>query len=116
MAVLRRQPEADQALKRWIGEGEQIEMSSVAWSEFLCGPVSAEQLHRARAFVSHVEPFTISDAALAAELFNVTGRRSRTPGNCMIAASAIRRDSAVATFDRSGFARFTAFQLRLVPL
>ena len=78
-------------------------------------PLSEEKA-RAAIVVSRVEPFHARDAALAAELFNSTGRRSRSHPDCMIAAAAIGRDSELATFDRRGFAPFEAFNLRLFPL
>jgi predicted nucleic acid-binding protein len=116
IAVIERNREAEAALERWIQEGEEIAMSSVAWSEFLCGPVSLAQQKRAKEFVSRVEAFTLDDATLAAELFNATGRRQRSHADCMIAAAAIRRASTIATFDRSGFAQFEPFNLRLLVL
>jgi predicted nucleic acid-binding protein len=101
------------ALEKWLRRGEVIAMSAVAWSEFLCGPLTAEQTERARIFVSRVEAFTPADAVLAAELFNATGRRQRNHADCMIAASAIGRGARLATLDRIGFARFATFQLKL---
>ncbi len=116
VAVIEHNQTAEEALTRWIEVGEEIAMSGVAWSEFLCGPVSLQQRERARKFISRVEPFTADDATLAAELFNATGRRPRSHADCMIAATAISRGSAIATFDRSGFSQFEAFKLRLLPL
>jgi predicted nucleic acid-binding protein len=101
------------ALEKWLQRGEVIAMSAVAWSEFLCGPLTAEQAERARIFVSRIEAFTLADAVLAAELFNATGRRQRSQADCRIAASAIGRGAKLATLDRIGFARFANFQLKL---
>ena len=116
VAALRGEPAATRAIQRWLERDEVIAMSAIAWSEFLCGPLTDEEKARAAIVVSRVEPFHARDAALAAELFNSTGRRSRSHPDCMIAAAAIGRDSELATFDRRGFAPFEAFNLRLFPL
>ena len=116
ISVIRRDPKANRALARWVASGEEITMSSIAWSEFLCGPVSVRHVETARTFVERIEPFTAEDAALAAELFNETGRRSRSHADCMIAASAIGRDCPFATLERSGFVAFRRYRLKLQPV
>lgn len=113
IGALRGSSPAVRPLERWIREGESISLSAVAWSELLCGPLTAGQAERARIFVSRVDPFTREDATLAAELFNATGRRQRSLADCMIAATAIRREARLATFDRAGFSRFVRFRLQL---
>lgn len=91
-------------------------MSAIAWSEMLCGPLTPDEKGRALMIVGRIEPFDVEDGELAADLFNATGRRSRSHADCMIAAAAIRRGSVLATLDRPGFARFRRFQLQLQPL
>lgn len=93
--------------------GEVIAMCTVAWSEFLCGPLLPGDLERARTFVTHLEPFTSDDAVMAAGLFNETGRRQRSHSDCMIAACAVRRRALLATSNRVDFRRFEKFGLRL---
>lgn len=113
IAVLRDDTKATRLIRPWLTRNDRVVMSAVAWSEFLCGPLISEDEEQARMVVSSIEPFTIEDAAFAAELFNSTGRRSRSHADCMIAAGALRRGAVLATFDRSGFAPFRRFKLAL---
>ncbi len=99
---------------RWIHRGEMLNMSSIAWAEFLCGPVEAHDARVARSILTAIEPLTDVDAEHAAELFNATGRRNRSLADCMIAASAIRRRARLATLDKPDFVRFRAFGLKLM--
>ena len=85
-------------LNRWIRRGESINISSIAWAEFLCGPVELGRASKARSLLAAIEPFTDTDAGFAAELFNTTGRRSLA--DCLIAAFAIRRRARLATLVR----------------
>jgi predicted nucleic acid-binding protein len=103
-------------LERWLGADCIIEVSAVAWSEYLCGPVLADDIAVSRGFISRVEPFTEKDAALAGELFNQTGRRPRSHADCMIASHAIGRGALLATLNLQDFRRFEKFKLRLLPL
>jgi predicted nucleic acid-binding protein len=105
---------ADIKLQDWIEGDEDLGISSIAWSELLCGPLTDEDAVLAESlFVAH-EPFLIVDAVKAAELFNGTGRRSRTLADCQIAAVAIRCGARMATHNVSDFAPFQSYGLKLI--
>lgn len=101
-------------LDRWTRAGIRIQISAIAWSEYLCGPLDHTVVALARKLVNSVEAFTEEDAELASALFNDTGRRSRSHVDCMIAAHAIRRGGALATLNVRDFRPFEKFDLRLV--
>jgi predicted nucleic acid-binding protein len=90
-------------LDSWALAGETISTSAMAWSEFLCGPLSAAHTGAALAVLSDVEPVTAADAALAADLFNKTGRRRGSLADCIIAAIAIRSGASLATENQADF-------------
>ena len=50
---------------------------------------------------------------MAARLFNGSGRRRGTMIDCMIAATALAEEAAVATSNPGDFSRFEAFGLAL---
>jgi len=63
----------------WLDENELIAMASVAWYEFLCGPVSNEEIELATAVLTNgVIPFTEAEAAVSAKLFNAVNRSRGT--------------------------------------
>ena len=101
-------------IERWLRERVSVQVSAIAWSEFLCGPLTEREVEDARAVVAVVEPFTADDAAAAADLFNQTGRRSRSHVDCMIAAHAIGRQAAFATLNLHDFRPFARFGLKLL--
>jgi len=113
VAVLASGSTYSQELDDWLRRGAQLQISAIAWSEYLCGPLDPERISSARKLVTIIEPFTEHDADLASELFNQTGRRSRSHVDCMIAAHAIRRNAALATLNRVDFKRFEKFRLKL---
>lgn len=88
-------------------------MSTIAWSEFLCGPINETALSLALLVVALRPPFTEEMAAMAAQLFNGSGRRRGTMVDCMIAATAISEDARIATANPGDFHRFEAFGLSL---
>jgi len=83
-------------------------MSAIAWAEFLCGPVDEHQVKLAAQIVSERVPFGEEDAAVAARLFNESGRHRGSLVDCMLAAAALRAGAAVATANPSDFRRFEA--------
>jgi len=103
----------NRALKRWLSAGTTIAMSSVAWTEFLCGPLSEDERELASQVVNERPEFTEEDATIAADLFNQSGRRRSSLTDCMIAAVALRQGAALATANRRGFQRFKSLGIEL---
>lgn len=91
----------------WAAAQESVNVSTVAWAEFLCGPMDATGEALAQQLFPQPEPFLPADAVLAASLFNQTGRRSRTLADCMIAAVAIRCGAKLATLNTGDFQPLT---------
>lgn len=102
------------SLRGWIEAGESLRISAVAWAEFLCGPLDANDKALALALFSRVEPLLAADAEKGAELFNLTGRRSRSLADCLIAAVAMRCGAKLATGNRADFQPFVSHGLILV--
>ena len=92
--------------RAWSAAGEVFGVSTVAWAEYLCGPLDPAAEAIARRIFPNPEAFLAADAALAADLFNRTGRRSRSLADCMIAAVAIRCGAKLATIDAQDFNPF----------
>lgn len=103
----------DRQFRQWIESGEAPGVSAVAWTEFLCGPVSAGEIDIAGRLLAERTPFTEEDAEIAARLFNDSGRRRGTLADCMMAAVSIRIGARLATTNRSDFERLEGSGLRL---
>ncbi len=104
---------AETKLLSWLTAGEDFAISAVAWSEFLCGPLTPQDELLAQLLLSAPEPFLAADARKAAELFNATGRRSRRMADCQIAAVAIRCGVKLATGNTADFVPFQSHGLGL---
>jgi predicted nucleic acid-binding protein len=100
-------------VRTWRRTGEALGISSISWSEFLCGPLNATDEALAQTLFPAAEPFLSSDAHKAAELFNATGRRSRSLADCQIAAVALRCNARIATVNASDFTLFQGQGLTL---
>ena len=94
--------EADE-LSRCMSLGMRIGISVIAWSEFLCGPLEVENRDFAARVVGVPEPFIAADAQMAADFFNVSGRRKGHLADCMIAATAMRLGAGLATTNPRDF-------------
>lgn len=106
----------DRVLRIWLKNRVPLAMSSIGWSEFLCGPVDGSHLGLVRSIVRDVLPFQEEDAVLAAGLFNRSGRRRGTHADCVIAAAAIRAGAPLASANPADFKRFVGEGLELSPL
>ena len=103
----------DHSLRGWIRDGQTIGLSAIAWTEFLCGPVAEQHFAAVAQIFSECVPFRDQDARLAADLFNRTGRRRGSLVDCMIAATALNCEAALATVNSEDFRRFGAAGLAL---
>ena len=97
---------AHEKFRAWTQAREDCNASSIAWAEFLCGPLDAPAEAIARQIFPNPEPFLPADAVMAARLFNQTGRRSRSLADCMVAAVAIRCGAKLATINTADFQFF----------
>lgn len=98
----------------WIVEGNFLAASSVSWSEFCNGPVTAEQRKTVEtALDDRILNFSKPMAEMASFLFNSTGRRRGAHSDCMIAACAIISGAPLSTLNLKDFERFILHGLRL---
>lgn len=104
------------SLLNWADQGERFCVSSIAWYEFLCGPISDEQEAAMRMLVTEIIPFDDTLGKKTAQLFNQTGRCRQLRVDAMIAATAIAKNAPLATNNTADFARFSPFGLRLTGI
>jgi predicted nucleic acid-binding protein len=103
----------ERRLRAWLRRREPVRISSIAWAEFLCGPVAAPVIEEVAEVVGEPTSFDAVDAILAAEMFNAAGRRRGSLLDCMIAASALGANARLATSNPADFRRFVSFGLDL---
>ncbi len=113
VAARARDSRESRRLQEWLASASRLQVSAPAWSEYLCGPILEGDIEITRRLLSAIDPFLQTDAELASELFNLTGRRSRSLLDCMIAAHAIRREALLATLNIDDFRRFEPYGLKL---
>jgi predicted nucleic acid-binding protein len=104
---------AHSRFRSWSASREAFGVCTVAWAEYLCGPLDPTAESLARRIFPNPEAFLPADAALASALFNRTGRRSRSLADCMIAAVAIRCGAKLATINTQDFSPFQPHGLML---
>ena len=103
-------------LRGWLRDGASIEISSIGWAEFLCGPLDSSDIQLASRVVSTTVSFMAEDAVLSASLFNDSGRRRGSLTDCRIAATAVRADASLATSNPADFGRFETMGLSIVTI
>jgi predicted nucleic acid-binding protein len=104
-----------QNVDRWLAAGEPLSASTLAWTEFLNGPVSAVEIALVESVIEEkLVAFEKPTAVLAAELFNQGGRRRGSRFDCLIAATAILNGAGLATENRKDFEPFIPFGLKLL--
>jgi predicted nucleic acid-binding protein len=101
-------------LRNWLQHGETFAASSVAWAEFLNGPVRSDQIERVEYLIqSKIISFGRREAEISSQLFNQTGRRRGSQPDCFIAATAICARAPLATRNTKDFQPFVPLGLRL---
>ena len=114
ISALRRGSAEDRRLREWLAQSQPIGISAVGWAEFLCGPVDVHDVELAARVVDEPVALLAPDAGMAAELFNLAGRRRGSLNDCMIAATALRAGASVATTNLTDFRRFGPAGLRVM--
>ncbi len=101
-------------VRQWLANDQEVGTSTIAWSEFVSGPVSQKDINAVEFVLSgHLAVFGRDEAILAGKLFNQSGRKRGSRLNCFIAATAIRGDAQLATQNKKDFSVFTNSGLRL---
>jgi predicted nucleic acid-binding protein len=96
---------AHRRLRAWLTAGQPLAISAMAWSEFRCGPLTPEVLAAWESLIAdRIVPLDRTIAERASDLFNLTGRRTRSLPDCLIAATAMRSGARLATLNRADFA------------
>jgi len=102
------------SILRWVSDGNQISVSTIAWSEFCNGPLTSEAREAAEISLNgRILPFDQAMAEKASQLFNATGRRRGSHSDCMIAATAIISNAPLSTLNLKDFNRFIPCGLRI---
>lgn len=112
--ALRKRTSEDSLLRRWLRDRADIAISVICWTEFLCGPVSTQDIEMVSTLFPEPLPFEPDNAVMAAGLFNASGRRRGSLTDCMVAATAVHARATLATSNAADFKRFEAAGLTLV--
>ena len=101
-------------MRGWLEANLTLAASSIAWMEFVSGPVSAPAIESIRHTLGdRILAFTSAEAELAATLFNAVGRGRALRYDCMIAATAIVAGAELATRNVADFRLFVPHGLVL---
>ena len=100
-------------LVAWVEAGEILITPMPAWFEFICGPVTDEQMETMRAFLTTIVPFGEAEAMEAARLFNAIDRKRSLRVDSMIAGTASAAKARLATMNRADFEPFVPHGLQL---
>jgi predicted nucleic acid-binding protein len=104
-----------QNVDQWLATGEPLAASALAWTEFLNGPVGADEIALVESVIEgNLIPIEKRTAVLAAQLFNQAGRRRGSRFDCLIAATAILANAELATENKNDFTPFVPFGLKLI--
>jgi predicted nucleic acid-binding protein len=107
-------PSPQPRLLALLNAEEKLAISAVAWSEFLNGPVTLQQVEDASGMLEQrIIPFGVFEAEIASKLFNQNGRKRGSQPDCFIAATAICSKALLATYNRKDFSVFAIAGLRL---
>jgi predicted nucleic acid-binding protein len=102
------------SLETAVSSGASCATCSIAWHEYVRGPLS-ETDHQRTGWIleNRIYGLDKEDAEIAAILFNRTGRKRSSTSDCLIAASALRRNMQLVTLNVSDFEPFTPLGLQL---
>lgn len=106
-----------QYTEKAIRNGTQACTSSVAWHEYVRGPLLDQDRDRAlRVIESRIFSLDRRQAEVASELFNLTGRRRGSTADCLIAAYAVCHKTDLLTCNLGDFRPFVPLGLSLAAI
>src|SRR6266581_1832949 len=104
VAVLRAGGSQSEALQRWVRAGARIQISAIAWSEYLCGPLEPALVPVARKLLSSIEPSPnktpSSQASFSIERGDAIAAISTPAGEGAIALVRLSGGDAIAAADK----------------
>ena len=97
--------------------GGQAFTCSVAWHEYVRGPLEKRDQQRAlRIIKQRIEPLGREAAEIAAVLFNATGRCRGSTADCLIAAVTLCKNAQLVTWNTDDFRVFVPHGLKLAEM
>ena len=104
-------------VRQWLAAGEMLAVSAPAWFEYISGPITAAEISRAESLLQGgIVGFEKNASHLAADLFNLTGRKRAMKLDCMIAASCLLNRVRIATTNVDDFSPFAPQGLAIEPV
>ena len=100
-------------LRQWLRDRRPVAVSTLVWSEFLCGPLDEVALSVAGRIAYRHVPMGTQEATEAARLLNHGGRKRGSFPDCVIAATAKVAGAELATSNAADFRRFRDAGLEL---
>ena len=99
-------------LKTKLLDGWHCSTSAIAWHEFVCGPLLADQKQDIWDFLEgRILPIDFEIAELAADIFNKTRRKKGSKPDCIIAATAIHHKAELLSWNKADFKPMKKFGL-----
>jgi predicted nucleic acid-binding protein len=106
--------QAARQLETWLENGEELNLSAIAWFELLAGTFTDAERRQASRLFPRPEPFLAEDAEKAAELFHLVGSRRALWSSCQLSAVAIRVGALLATENPEDFEPLVLLGLKLM--
>ncbi len=105
------------SLTQRIARGEPVATSSLAWFEYLCGPVDDVERQLVYAAIGgHIVVVDDATAERAAALFNLAGRKRSVRTDSLIAATALLAGAELATYNAGDFSPFVEHGVTLLAM
>ena len=104
-ALRRDSPECGE-IRGWVRQGVPLITSTLAWFEFLNGPVSEKEIRLVRNLLREIVPLGIAETEAACRLFQSAGSKRSLKIDACIAGTAWVAGARIATRNREDFSRF----------
>ena len=93
-------------IREWVRLGIPLITSTLAWFEFINGPVSEKEIRLVRALLREIVPLGMAETEEASRLFQCAGANRSLKIDACIAGTARVAGARIATRNRGDFSRF----------